>query len=262
MVRASTSKKASATSEVSSASSSTSSIDVSASSSSSVATLNSARKPIVMKVNASDSDRLQLAQAINNLCVKGDAIIAAMNELSTFDKERIQSIDMQLESKKKEFADTTASLSSEYETTSKRLENDYADLKIKLSQQLREFKLEAAQNVLKEFNMVAIDASRYTAVENELQQLKETSQDALYKAVKDAETRAKHEHQTAVTNLALEHKAQIASLEAQVQQQIKEIKVLNDTIAGLKHELSAQRELTKEVAQASSKAQISQSFAK
>jgi len=51
-----------------------------------------------------------------------------------------------------------------------------------------------------------------------------------------------------------------ADLKAQVDQQIKEIAVLKDQIDNMKHELSEQRALTKEVAQASSKGQISQNF--
>ena len=51
-----------------------------------------------------------------------------------------------------------------------------------------------------------------------------------------------------------------ADLKAQVEQQMKEIAVLKEQITNMKHELSEQRTLTKEVAQASSKGQISQNF--
>ena len=234
----------------------------SSSSSSTSASSSETPRAVVMKLNPQDSDRLQLAQAINNLVVKGEGIVAALNELSLYDKEKIQSIDMKLESKKKEYADATLSLTEQYESLSKKLENEYADLKIKLSQQLREFKQEAAVGVLKEFNMIAIEANKYETIVEQHALLQQTSQDALQKAVKETESREKHEHQQTLHAIQLEHKATIANLEAQVSQQVKEIKVLHETISGLKHELSEQRQLTKDVAQASSKAQISQSFAK
>ena len=53
--------------------------------------------------------------------------------------------------------------------------------------------------------------------------------------------------------MELTHKANNAQLLAQVDQQKKEILVLNSTIENLKSELKEQRELTKQVAQASAK---------
>jgi dynactin complex subunit len=60
----------------------------------------------------------------------------------------------------------------------------------------------------------------------------------------------------------LNHKAETAELIAQNKQQLKEIEFLNKLIANLTNEVSEQRNLTKEIAKASSKAQINQSFTK
>ena len=69
-------------------------------------------------------------------------------------------------------------------------------------------------------------------------------------------------NETSTMDLDLTHKANNATLQTQVEQQKKEILVLQQTIEGMKAEIREQRELTKEVAQASSKAQITQSIGK
>ena len=64
----------------------------------------------MVKLNPNDSDRLQLAQSINNLVLRGDSFLAAMEELNTFSKERLVDLDLKIESKKQEFQDLTVSL--------------------------------------------------------------------------------------------------------------------------------------------------------
>jgi hypothetical protein len=51
-------------------------------------------------------------------------------------------------------------------------------------------------------------------------------------------------------------------MKAQFNQQNKEIEMLNRTIETLKHEIAEQRLLTKEIAQAGSKSQITQTIGK
>lgn len=65
-----------------------------------------------------------------------------------------------------------------------------------------------------------------------------------------------------IKTMELTHKANNAQLVAQVEQQKKEISVLNSTIENLKNEIKEQRELTKQVAMASSKSQITQTIGK
>lgn len=252
----------------SNSSSNMSSVSSSSSSSASTATTTS-QKPstttsssnsIVLKPSAGDSDRLQFAVAINNLTAKSEALVAALQEIQTFDREKIQSIEMKLEAKKKEYADMTQTLTAQYEQAQKDLENELIDTKIKQSQEIRQHGLTAANNLLQTMGMTSISGEKLNAMISELASIKEISSSALTKAVQDAQNQADARLERELSAIQLQHKAAIASLEAQVQQQVKEIRVLNDTISGLKHELSEQRQLTKEVAQASSKSQISQNF--
>ena len=68
----------------------------------------------------------------------------------------------------------------------------------------------------------------------------------------------KHE----ITNMTLNHRAETAELIALTKQQEKEIAVLNTQIENMKYEIGEQRKLTKEIANASAKSQINQSFGK
>ncbi len=243
---------------------STSSLTNSSSSSSSTSSgLAEKRQPnavLNVKPTAGDSDRLQFALAINNLTARSEALVAALQEIQTFDRDRIQTIEMKLEAKKKEYADMTQTLTTQYEQAQKQLENEYIDAKIKCNQDIREHGLVAANNLLATMNMTSISVDKLNGMVSELSTIKDAHAATLKKELDDAHHQAKQELSRQISALQLEHKATIASLQAQVEQQVKEIRVLNDTISGLKHELAEQRTLTKEVAQASSKSQISQNF--
>jgi hypothetical protein len=232
-------------------------------SSASSAALGDKRQPnavLNVKPTAGDSDRLQFALAINNLTARSEALVAALQEIQTFDRDRIQTIEMKLEAKKKEYADMTQTLSTQYEQAQKQLENEYIDAKIKCNQDIREHGLVAANNLLATMNMTSISVDKLNGMVNELSTIKDAHATTLKKELDDSHHQAKQELSRQISALQLEHKATVASLQAQVEQQVKEIRVLNDTISSLKHELAEQRTLTKEVAQASSKSQISQNF--
>lgn len=203
----------------------------------------------MVKLNPNDSDRLQLAQSINNLVLRGDSFLSAMEELNTFSKERLVDLDLKIESKKQEFQDLTVSL-----------ENQFKDVEIKLKQNLQENKLVAVKEVLGGLNMMYIETAEHSRLVAELETLRTTSATQLQQAVTTEKASGQAALQQALLNQELAHKAQIASLSAQVEQQVKEIGVLKETIANLKHEIAEQRSLTKEVAIASSKGNIQQSF--
>lgn len=202
-----------------------------------------------VKVNNSDSDRLQLAQAINNIVVRGESFVGALEQLSNFSKERLVELDLKIESKKQEYEDLMS-----------KLENHYKDTEIKLKQNLQENKLQAVKEVLSTMDMICISNVQFNDVQHELQTLKSNYQTQLDKAIETEKEKATNHLNTTLKTLDLSHRAEIATLKAQTEQQIKEISVLNETIKNLKHEINEQRLLTKEVAIASSKSQIQQSF--
>jgi hypothetical protein len=202
-----------------------------------------------VKFNPNDSDRLQLAQSINNLVLRGESFIAAMTELDTFSKERLVELDLKIEAKKQEYQDLTINL-----------ENQFKDVEIKLKQNLQENKLVAVKNVLTALDMMYIETAEHTRIVTELENIKATMNTQLSQAIATEKAHGDAALKQALHNQTLAHKAEIASLTAQVDQQVKEINVLRETISNLKHEIAEQRSLTKEVAIASSKSQIQQSF--
>jgi hypothetical protein len=256
---------------------------------------------VPVKINSSDSSRTQLAQATNNLTIKADQFIEAVNAFSVF-KENIAQIDIQIETKKQEhtdellklekeyedknskltahFEDKTSKLTSHYEEKNKKLDEDYKDknkslqnefknTQIDIQQKLSEFKLKSCEEMAKQFNMLLIKADDHkitldniNRANTELEQLHKTI-DSKCNAIQQeektkCETRLKHQ----VSTLELNHKAEVAEMKAQLEQQKKEIEVLCKTIDHFKHEIAEQRTLTKDIALASSKSQIHQKFGK
>jgi hypothetical protein len=204
-----------------------------------------------VKVNSSDSDRLQLAQAINNLVCRGESFVTALEGLSNFSKERIIDLDLQIQAKKQEYQDLNLNL-----------ENQFKDNEIKLKQNLQENKLLAVKEVLDSLNMRYVSNLEFDGLTKELTELKAKYNSDIQKVIKDEQEKASANLKQVLTNKELSHSAEIATLKAQTEQQVKEIAVLKETIKNLKEEIMEQRILTKEVAIAGSKSQIQQSFGK
>jgi hypothetical protein len=225
----------------------------------------------------------------------------AFNSFSKF-KENIVQLDIMLESKKKECKDTTDKLSKEYNDLNQNLKKEYSDLNsslqlkyaelskkldsdykehdrtlqndyknnmIEVKQKLKEFKLKACDEVLKEFGMMSVLVTENkTASDNLLKAIKDLDElqktvDKQCNAIKQEEKgkyEAELKRQLATQELGF--KATTAEMKAQLEQQKKEVDMLNKTIDNYKHEITEQRNLTKEIAQASAKSQINQKFGK
>lgn len=211
-----------------------------------------------VKFSANDSDRLQLAQAINNFTIKGEQFITALDTLSHFGKERLTELDLNIESKKREFNDL-----------SQQLENDFKKQQIETNQRLNEFRLKACEDIASDYQMLVVKKEAWNKQQEtinnltrELEQMKSKWNDEIETAVEKERTVQELRAQQQVTRLELTHKANVAELTAEVTQQKKEIVVLTNTIDNLKDEIAQQRQLTKEVAIASSKSQITQTIGK
>lgn len=274
-------------------------------------------------LKSSDSDRIHLAQAINNFTLKSEQLMQEMKNFESF-RESIAKLDILIETKKQEYKETNEALEqshkvqikkleSDYAEMSKKLKSDYDDLKKKMeseySEKSRKFEsdhLDRTKKLESEFvdkkkaltntyedsqidmkRKIAEDKSKQCelyAKELKMKYIKEDEHKVLMEQVQKAvqdynelkksfdkqcdqvklEETKKYNAQlkSETTTLELTHKANNAALQAQVEQQKKEITVLQQTIDSLKSEIKEQRELTKEVAQASSKAQITQTIGK
>ncbi len=250
--------------------------------------------------SSSLSDRLQLAQAINNLVYKGDAFTSALEQLNGMTSERLTELDLQIESKQHEYdeliqkietehLDKTKSLQNEYVSLEKELrsnfENNKKDLErtfennrkeleltlknsqIETSQKLREYKLKACATMATENNMLLVEKSDYdkligekNIVALELKQLKDKFDASLKAEVAAERGKFAAQLQQEKTTMDLTYKMQTADVNAQVSQLQKEVLVLNKMIDNLNRELAEQRNLTKEVASSAARSAINQTF--
>lgn len=257
-------------------------------------------KPVFIK-ETSNNDRIRLANAINNLTIKSDELINTMKEFDSF-RESIMKLDIEMETKKHEYNELLSNLESNhknkikelnneyeekhrtlsqrYQDMNKRLESEYQDKninqqnelkngQINVKQKLTEFKIKACQEMANENNMVLIKQEDYNMLNtqkqkaiSEYEELKKSFDAQCNSIRRDEQTKYQHQLTNDLSMSDLTHKANNAEIKAQVEQQRREIDVLNNTISSLKNELAEQRSLTKEVAQASAKSQITQKFGK
>ena len=245
---------------------------------------------ISVKYNANDSDRVQLAQAINNLTVKGEQFVEALGSFGKF-KQTIVELDIQIETKKKEykelcekktreFSEKNIDLQKEYDEKTKQLKlnhsesvrtlhNELKNTQIETEQKLRQFKLKACDDIAKELSMKILKQDEYTLqvetiarVNRELEELKKKFESNCNVIRQEEKTKFETEIKRQYASQEQIYKTSTAEIKAQHTQQLKQIETLNETIQTLKHEIAEQRLLTKEIAQASAKSQISQSFGK
>ena len=202
-------------------------------------------------------------------------------------KTKQMEIDMKLDAKKVEHTEAIAQLERElktklleidaklgqkkyeYDEAINKLERDVKNKQLETENQLKEFHMEACKDIAASHDYTVITTEEYTKLETSVKSL-ESSVKLLTEDMegdikehvqlekKIIEDNCKHE----LTNMTLNHRAETAELLALTKQQEKEITVLNAQIENMKYEIGEQRKLTKEIANASSKSQINQSFGK
>ena len=167
------------------------------------------------------------------------------------------------------YIDSNKKLEDDYTDKQRLLANEYKNEQIFIKQKLNEFKQKACEDFLKDISMSMIKSDEYSSLQllvsktnSELSELKKSFDKECDKIRNDE----KNKYELLLDNdrkmLKLTGDLSNADMKAKVEQQTKEIAVLKEQIISMKHELSEQRALTKDVALASSKSQISQSFGK
>jgi len=246
-------------------------------------------KPTVtVKYNSNDNDRVQLAQAINNLTVKGEQFMEAFSSFSKF-RETVAQLDIEIESKKKEYKELcqntekeykekthtlqkeyeekNKNLSNSYSDSNRELQNDYKNKQIEVTQKLKEFKLKGCNDMAKEFDMTVLKTEEVknlndtiSKTQKELDELKKKFDSECTKVRSEERGRFEAELKRQKTEQELTYKTNTAEMKAQLDQQKREVQLLTNTIETLKAEIAEQRNLTIEIAQANSKGQITQNI--
>ena len=187
------------------------------------------------------SERLELAKAISNISTKGDAFVNAMENFKNFTKDALVKLDLDIDTKRLELSDLQ-----------KQIDHKIVNGRIDIQVSLREFKRESAVEMLKEMGETVIGDKELAALRQELQELRGNYDSAINAVKKEEAERREKAIGQATRNMELQHKATNATILALSEQQQREIGNLKGTINDLRQEISAQRDLTRSVAEASS----------
>lgn len=197
------------------------------------------------------SERLRLAEAIANYSKKQESFLEAFEILKEYKESIFKDLDLQIDTKQQELAE----LKQKYE-------HEESNLKIDCDLNIKQYQYEAALKVLEARDEVPIKSEVLSDLKNELKTLRSEFEDKLKAGIAEEQSSSQKALNAALTNADLKHKAEIAEISAQSKQKEQEVAVLQATIDNLKSEISAQRELTRSVAEASQKGAINQNFGK
>ena len=197
------------------------------------------------------SDRLELAKALNNIGTKIDTLDKAVETLKVYDEEKIKDLEMTIMTKKMEHED----LMSEFDVK-------YKNARIKCDQDISEYGRVAAIGILEKTGEMAINAEEYENMKNSINVMRRDHESELQRELARVKQSADETLQRELTTKELEHKATVAELTAVNTQQLKEISRLETQISALKEDLVAQRDLTRDVAEAGRSAPITQNMGK
>lgn len=173
------------------------------------------------------------------LRLKNEECYNSLQELTKQYKEREMQLNMEFEEKKYKLED-------EHKRRTADLEHEYQSKEVQLAQD----KLEAE-------NYIVIQNRDYEQMQSSLETLKSGRDEFEKRANADMHK----ELNARLKTQELQHNVATSDMKARIENQEREITSLRETIASLKSEIQAQRELTKEVAQATQK-QLTQNFSK
>jgi hypothetical protein len=141
-------------------------------------------------------------------------------------------------------------------------ENMKRNVQIEIDQEIAESKRAAIIQFLSETDEVPIQAIEFKRLNEKIEELEKKLLTIEESTINKEKEKAKTALSAALTNNSLKNAADMAQLRAVSEQQEKEIKTLENLIRNQKEEIACQRELTKQVAQATSNGQIQQHIGK
>lgn len=188
------------------------------------------------------SERLELAKAISNLSSKADGFVKAVESFQQFNADKLTQLDLDIASRKAELQDIRD-----------RIAYDIKNGKIEVDQTLKEYKREGAVRILTELNEVVVVEDKWNQMNEELKTLRAGHENAVNEIRKEEASKKAEAIAQITKNHELKNKAELAELVALNKQQEREIASLRATIQELRADITAQRNLTREVAEASGK---------
>ena len=199
------------------------------------------------KTSSKTNVQLAIAKSIKSIVTKRDAFSKAIESYEELTQEVLENLNLNRTSKNQELIELDS-----------KVKNQKKQHQIETDQWLQQYRYDGAIKFLKEHGEVPISQAGLDAMEDQKSKFKSTVE----ASVKKEKDRGIGALKSAVDRCRLEHKASTAVIQATLDQQKNEIANLQRVIENQKQEISAQRNLTKDVAESLRSAPISQSFGK
>ena len=185
------------------------------------------------------NSNLELTRAIQRIIKNQGDFMESVKILGDYSSETLYDLTLQIDNKK-----------SEIEILQTEYDNTLINNKIKTKQYYDEYKYEGAIAFISERGEIPIDENKLTELYSSVENIKNEHKDEIEAVISEQSDKYKKILAMTTHSLELKHKADIAELTACVNQQKKEIITLHSAMDKLHNDISAQRELTKDVASA------------
>lgn len=209
-----------------------------------------------------ESDRVALTKALNNLEKTQNDFLKAVERIEDLKKDTIINYTLEIDDLKKTKEEQNDELENKFKLRQQEIENDLKNAKICADQTLNEYRRDGAIKLLKEFNEEPVDSDEYEQLRGDHTELEETHKAELESLRKELDSKANQDKHSALENLQLKHKAEIATLKAENDMATREILTMKETIKDLKEQVREQQQLTKDVAESSRQGAIQQTIGK
>lgn len=215
----------------------------------------------------------ELCKVIKSYVVAQQNFIDACKDMEKYNEDTMYDLDLQIDNKKEEYNELDKQLKREYEEKLYDLEKnflakqddcvrEYQKMKDDYKRMMQKEAHEGSIKTLKEFGEVPVKETELNEMKKKLSTLEEEHKKELSKEKAILENQHKRDLETRLKTMELEHERNMAITKAENEQRLKEIENLNATILRMSEEIKEQRQLTKQVAEASKQGAITQNYGK
>ena len=193
----------------------------------------------IKKDNSSDeSERMRIEKAILALHKSREAFTQSTAKCDEMINEIFTDLDRKLEHKKRDLSE----IEEEYTRKLK-------SRKLDVEHEIKAYRYEAAKTILNERDEVPVLKQTWNDLQNRVDNCMAEADQKIEAVKKEERKQADTKIEQFNRTTKLQQEAAVAKVTAQLEQKDQQIKVLQDTIQGLKKEVEAQRSLTKQVAE-------------
>lgn len=193
-----------------------------------------------------DDVAFQMTKALQTISKQQESFRKAVEQFQEIERD----VEMRIQSVKKRMDDQGALRNKEMEELDGELERQRKRKRLDIEQDIREFGMEQVNRLLLDRSQVAVPLEELEQLKHEVQTLRQQKSEMTSLANTTAAEKYNNELKLRTETLQLRQQAELAAVNARADQQKNQIKLLEETIAALRHELEQQRVLTREIAYA------------